>query len=223
MHTLRSEEGVDSIRMMPQSIQLYLVISNISKRRNVRQLVQVAAAMEARILVVGQRKNWEEPPMGNLTEEKQTLVVAHFDKWRELVEYLQQHQIRLLGVEIHPDAVTVDEFVRQQQQQAEARTMLMLDKKEGQCGTHDGSGDIAVVVGNEGTGLSEKQMASCDQFVRIPQYGAGTASLNVYTAASIVLYKMRQQQMSLLPQQRQQHQQRGTETASSTVTDSLAT
>ena len=39
----------------------------------------------------------------------------------------------------------------------------------------------------QGTGLSEKQASLCDAFVYIPQYGAGTASLNVTVAASIVL------------------------------------
>ena len=39
----------------------------------------------------------------------------------------------------------------------------------------------------QGQGLSEKQMALCDGFVYIPQYGPGTASLNVTVAASIIL------------------------------------
>ena len=175
--------------MPPQS--LYLVIANIGKHRNVRQLVQLAAAMNARLLVVGQRKNFEVPP--DLSEEE--LVVGRWNKWRELVEYVQQHDIRLVGIEIHPDAVTVKEFVQQtmtgrsDQQQPDDR-------------------DIALVVGNEGTGLSDQQMASCDQFVRIPQYGAGTASLNVYTAASIVLYNL---QLVMMAQQQAQHNQNDSE------------
>lgn len=39
----------------------------------------------------------------------------------------------------------------------------------------------------QGTGLSEKQVALCDSFVYIPQYGDGTGSLNVTVATSIVL------------------------------------
>lgn len=37
-------------------------------------------------------------------------------------------------------------------------------------------------------GLSEKECEICDFFVYIPQYGGGTASLNVTVAASIVLH-----------------------------------
>ncbi len=44
------------------------------------------------------------------------------------------------------------------------------------------------MLGNEGSGLSPKQMALCDEFVYIPQYGVGTASLNVAVACSIVLH-----------------------------------
>lgn len=40
----------------------------------------------------------------------------------------------------------------------------------------------------QGTGLSAKECEMCDFFVYIPQYGCGTASLNVTVAASIVLH-----------------------------------
>ena len=40
----------------------------------------------------------------------------------------------------------------------------------------------------QGQGLNERQLALCDSFVYIQQYGAGTASLNVAVAASIVLH-----------------------------------
>jgi hypothetical protein len=41
---------------------------------------------------------------------------------------------------------------------------------------------------SQGQGLSAKQMRLCDGFVYIPQHGAGTASLNVTVAASIILH-----------------------------------
>jgi tRNA C32,U32 (ribose-2'-O)-methylase TrmJ len=44
------------------------------------------------------------------------------------------------------------------------------------------------MLGNEGTGLNERQMRACDSFAYISQYGVGTASLNVAVAASIVLH-----------------------------------
>jgi tRNA C32,U32 (ribose-2'-O)-methylase TrmJ len=43
-------------------------------------------------------------------------------------------------------------------------------------------------VFTQGHGLTEQQKAICDGYVYIPQYGSGTASLNVSVAASIVMH-----------------------------------
>jgi len=43
--------------------------------------------------------------------------------------------------------------------------------------------------GNEGTGLSKRQRLAADSFVYIPQYGDGTASLNVTVATTMVLHQ----------------------------------
>ena len=50
-------------------------------------------------------------------------------------------------------------------------------------------GDVALMLGNEGAGMSGPQLAACDRFVYVAQHGAGTASLNVAVAASIVLHR----------------------------------
>lgn len=47
----------------------------------------------------------------------------------------------------------------------------------------------AFMMGNEGQGMTSKQMSVCDGFVRISQYGGGTASLNVSVAAGVVLHR----------------------------------
>ncbi|KAH7436575.1 hypothetical protein KP509_05G026400 [Ceratopteris richardii] len=54
--------------------------------------------------------------------------------------------------------------------------------------SHPFTQSSAFLLGNEGTGLSKKEMDICDSFVYIAQYGSGTASLNVTVAASIVLH-----------------------------------
>lgn len=57
--------------------------------------------------------------------------------------------------------------------------------------------DTAFMMGNEGQGMNEKQMAVCDGFVKISQYGGGTASLNVSVAASIVLQRFYQRTLEI--------------------------
>ncbi|EUA30211.1 spoU rRNA Methylase family protein [Mycobacterium xenopi 4042] len=47
---------------------------------------------------------------------------------------------------------------------------------------------VAILVGAEGAGLSEKAMRGCDLRVRIPM-SRGTDSLNVATAAALAFYE----------------------------------
>ena len=54
--------------------------------------------------------------------------------------------------------------------------------------------NIAIFMGNEGQGIHPKHLKECQELVRIPQYGVGTASLNVNVAANIVLYRFHQWQ-----------------------------
>jgi TrmH family RNA methyltransferase len=49
---------------------------------------------------------------------------------------------------------------------------------------------LAVIVGNEGEGLTAETLARCDQRVRIPMYGSAS-SLNVSVAAGIILFEAR--------------------------------
>jgi len=56
----------------------------------------------------------------------------------------------------------------------------------------DCTGPLALVIGNEGTGLSPELRGVCDQLVRIPQVGR-TESLNAAVAAGILCYEVRRQ------------------------------
>ena len=47
--------------------------------------------------------------------------------------------------------------------------------------------DVALVVGNEGKGISPLVKSKCDGIISIPMYG-GVSSLNVSTAAAVLLY-----------------------------------
>ena len=49
---------------------------------------------------------------------------------------------------------------------------------------------LAIIVGNEGAGLTAETLARCDQRVRIPMHGSAT-SLNVSVAAGIILFEAR--------------------------------
>lgn len=51
---------------------------------------------------------------------------------------------------------------------------------------------VAVLIGNEGAGLGDDEVALCDAVVRIP-HSARVESLNVATAAAVILYEARRQ------------------------------
>ncbi|HYR86020.1 MAG TPA: RNA methyltransferase [Terriglobia bacterium] len=53
----------------------------------------------------------------------------------------------------------------------------------------------AIVIGNEGQGLSEDEKNLCDVLLRIPQYAA-VESLNSAIAAAVILYEASKQRMS---------------------------
>jgi len=56
----------------------------------------------------------------------------------------------------------------------------------------DLSGDIVLVLGREGAGLHDLVKRTCDHLLRIPMAG-GVSSLNVSTAAAVVLYEAARQ------------------------------
>jgi tRNA G18 (ribose-2'-O)-methylase SpoU len=149
---------------------MYLVISNISKRKNIQALLQTAAAFGCKsVLVVGQKTFGMDPDGSDIPATLKNhvrsggLPIQRFASWDDCALYLKERKIRLVGVEIHKDAQPIEHFFDYT--------------------------DTAFLMGNEGQGLNLKQMNSCQAFARIPQYGSGTASLNVYVASSIILHR----------------------------------
>lgn len=53
----------------------------------------------------------------------------------------------------------------------------------------DYSGKVALVIGNEGKGISQSVKKHCDNLVNIPMYGK-TESLNASTSAAIMIYEV---------------------------------
>jgi hypothetical protein len=49
-----------------------------------------------------------------------------------------------------------------------------------------------VMLGNEGSGMTDKQIDACDEFVVVEQYGGSTASFNVNVAYNVVVERLRE-------------------------------
>ena len=166
---------------------LYLVIVNITKQSNVRALLLTATAFGCQaVLVVGQEKNLltENLPIPFQNQVKAgRIALLRFVKWVHCVDYLIEHNISLVGVEIDETALILDDdyFTHRPFYQ-----------------------DTAILMGNEGQGIHPKHMQACDAICRIPQYGVGTASLNVNVAASLVLYRFSEEKRKM----RERHRKR---------------
>jgi len=195
----------------PPSPRLFLLLHHISKRQNARTLLTSAAAFGAEVLVVGQ------PGFDELSHVPKRLAAAFaaveregestpppFPLYRRFVgtleecrDHLHAQNVQVWGIEIGQAAVNVEE--------------APWDKGGG------GGGGVALLLGNEGSGMSARQARVCDGFVYISQYGQvrfcfcfylpsslcpsshfppplpllaqGTASLNVAVAGSIVMHR----------------------------------
>ncbi|GMH35788.1 hypothetical protein BSKO_03656 [Bryopsis sp. KO-2023] len=139
----------------------FLIVYNVSKKHNIGTLARSAAIFGVKeFCLVGSQKFNTFGSHGS----SDYVAFRHFTKLSECCAYLKNEEgCEIIGVEIHDDA-----------QPVHAKPF---------------AGPTAFLLGNEGTGLSEKEMEFCDKFVYISQYGPGSASLNVVVAASIVLHE----------------------------------
>lgn len=145
----------------PQTPACFLIVHNVSKRRNIGTLIRSAVAFGVRELCLVGSQKYNAFGSHGTTDY---LPITHFTSLKTCCEYLRGQQLcEIIGLEIDDSAQAVDE--------------------------EPFTGPTAFMVGNEGTGLSKEQRQECQRFVYIRQFGAGTASLNVTVACSIVLHR----------------------------------
>jgi tRNA G18 (ribose-2'-O)-methylase SpoU len=173
---LNRQDSATLIHQTRGVVRIYLVIVNIGKFQNVRAMVNTAVAFGCNeILLVGQAKNSERlikqtnSSHDHDHDDNISKCLRQFCKWKNCVEYLQLKKIFLIGVEIDETSQPLnDEYFDNHVPRSD---------------------DIGILLGNEGQGILPKYMKECSALIRIPQYGAGTASLNVNVATTIVLHR----------------------------------
>ncbi|KAJ1608667.1 putative tRNA/rRNA methyltransferase-like protein [Cryptosporidium canis] len=139
--------------------EFYLVLSNISKRQNFGTLLRSACGFGvSEVLVVGEKKLLAFGNQGTLPR----LSLTHYENINQVVDIVKEKEMDLVGIEISPDSKPIY--------------------------PHPFKRSTAFILGNEGTGISQKYLNLCDYLIHIPLYGVGTASLNVAIAGSIVFH-----------------------------------
>ena len=141
--------------------KLYLIIYGVAKKHNIGQIIRSATAFNVTaVCLVGSRKFNTFGAHGS----EAFVPMLHFDTLDTCCEALKEQHgvVDILGIEIDDSAMPVHRLPFR--------------------------GHTALMMGEEGHGMNEKQMRLCDGLVYISQYGRGTASLNVCVATSIVLH-----------------------------------
>jgi tRNA(Leu) C34 or U34 (ribose-2'-O)-methylase TrmL len=143
---------------------LFLVLHAIGKDRNIGSLLRTAVAFGAEVIVCGANGRGVATH-GAKGAERHARVRAFPGRGGlcAAAAWLKARGVRLLGLEITAGALPVT-----------ARPF---------------SSATAIMPGNEALGLSEQQKDLCDGFLYVPQYGNGTASLNVAAATAIALHE----------------------------------
>ena len=133
-----------------------MILLNIAKDSNFGFLIRTANAFGAKILVAGRNKVARFGATGR-TRRTPLRKFRHFD---EAIDFVRERNCEILGVEIGEEAQSVWE--------------------------EPFKGPTAFLIGNEGEGLSPKQLEIADRLVYIPQFGTAV-SLNINVATGIVL------------------------------------
>lgn len=141
--------------------EFQFLIYNVAKPRNVGNMIRSAVAMGATTaVVVGSRKL---QAFGALASESY-LTYNHFETIKEAHASLKERGFEIVGIEIDNQATSIVEPNKAFR------------------------GPTCFMLGEEGHGMRPEHRKFCDRFIYIPQFGHGTASLNVSNAAAIVFY-----------------------------------
>ncbi|KAJ9461172.1 tRNA (guanosine(18)-2prime-O)-methyltransferase [Diplonema papillatum] len=158
-----------------QQKKMRLLIHNVQKRQNIGSLVRVAVAMRCEEIVLVSKTDRREFGTFGAHGTNKHIPFKHYFTLAEARAALKRDAFDVVGVEIMPQARNVAQY------------WPLLAGLGIVRHPFSASRNICVVMGNEGHGIHETLKAICDSFLYIPQYSQGTASLNVCTAAAIVM------------------------------------
>src|SRR5688572_15093506 len=168
MRKLRMDElgrkTVEEFRLSSK-IPVITVLENVRSAYNVGSVFRTADAflIEA-IYITGYTA---KPPHKEIKKTalgaEETVEWKHFPSAKEAVETLKQDGYKVFAIEQVENSISLEKF--------------------------DAAGKIAVIFGNEVSGVEQSTIALCDGTIEIPQLGM-KHSLNIATAAGVVLWEI---------------------------------
>lgn len=152
----------------------FLLVCNICKPNNVMALLRCAAAFDFFPLIVD--KGCRPPPGRVFVSEEVKLV--HSEDSSATVRCLR-----------FPTLSLCEQWVRGRGLMVVGIEILEQARSLRDPPFPHSSQGVVLVPGNESSGLVDRLRRLCDGFVYIPQFGRGTASLNVHTATALVMHE----------------------------------
>ena len=148
-------------QIQPDPFSCWTVLSQVQSLGNFGTLLRTSAAVGANgFILLGDQIDPYEPAVVRATMGalfKQTIVRTNVERFRR---WIQTHDLAVIGAS--PEAVIEYDQVRY-------------------------TWPMALMLGNERSGLTNEQRSLCREIVRIPMVG-GTDSLNLAVAGSLLLY-----------------------------------
>jgi tRNA G18 (ribose-2'-O)-methylase SpoU len=166
-----NRKSVEQFRQA-EKIPVIAVLENVRSAYNVGSVFRTADAfLISEVILTGYTAH---PPHKEIRKTalgaEETVTWKHFREMKDAIQYLRSEGYRIFAVE-------------------QAAGSLSLENLQ-----FSSSEKIAVLFGNEVTGVEEETLLACDGCIEIPQLGM-KHSLNIATAAGIVLWELVRERM----------------------------
>ncbi len=148
--------------------EIVAILENVQYARNVAEVFRIADATKlSKVYLTGIS---QQPPFGKDLQKvsrskERSLQWEYQESTDKVIKKLKKQGFQIIALEISEDALELPEYLE----------AIPVDKK------------VAIVVGNEGYGITKTTLNSVDTKIMLPMYGKG-ASLNVSVSLAIMLY-----------------------------------
>lgn len=146
-----------------------LILDGIEDPHNLGSILRTAETAGVHGIIIPKRRSAQVNSTVNKTSAGATnfMKIARVNNINETIEYLKEHDIWIYGTDGEAKEMYYDE---------------------------DMTGNVAIVIGSEGFGMSRLVKENCDFLLKIPMKGKIT-SLNASVSAGIIMYEVVKQRI----------------------------
>ena len=141
-----------------------LILDGIEDPHNLGSIIRTAETAGVHGVIIPKRRSASVNSTVNKTSAGATsfMKIARVNNLNETIQYLKDNDVWIYGTDMNTDKMYYDE---------------------------DMKGNVAIVIGSEGFGMSRLVKENCDFLIKIPMKGKIT-SLNASVSAGIVMYEV---------------------------------